>query len=73
MTTLYNIEKEHGTNVARHFNNAHGGDISALQIQGIEKVMVPRRGGDLFRTLCKRKVFWILHVQTRILSGLNVQ
>lgn len=67
---LYNIEKEHGTNVARHFNNAHRGDISALQIQGIEKFVVSRRG-DLFRTLCKCEVFLIFHIQIRIPSGVK--
>lgn len=39
-------EIEHGTSVARHFNGFYGGDTTLLQIQGIEKVVIPRRGGD---------------------------
>lgn len=38
-----NIDRKQATNVARHFNNFHGGDTSLLQIQGIEKIITPRR------------------------------
>lgn len=31
-------EKEHTTNVAKHFNETHGGNTSLIQIQGIEKM-----------------------------------
>lgn len=51
---VYDTEKEHGTSVVRHFNKLHGGDTTLLQIQGIERVVTPRRGGDNFGILCKR-------------------
>lgn len=41
---LYDIEKNH-SNVAKHFNECHAGDLSALHIQGVEKVVVSKRGG----------------------------
>lgn len=56
---IYNLEKEHGTNAARHFNETHGGDVTLLQIQGIEKVTTPRRGDDSFRILFKWEVFFL--------------
>lgn len=56
---VYDIGEELGTNVARHFNGAYGGDTSLLQIQGIEKITTHRRGGDNFGIPCKREVFWI--------------
>lgn len=52
-TIMSMTEKEH----ARHFNEFHGGDATLVQIQGIEKVVAPRRGVDDFRILCKRKSF----------------
>lgn len=56
---VYDTEKEHNTNVARHFNGTHGGDTSLIQIQGIERVAILRGSGDRFRLLCKCEVFWI--------------
>lgn len=35
------IQKNHSTNIANHFNRSHGGDLAALQIQGIERVKRP--------------------------------
>lgn len=54
---LYDIEKNRPTNVAKHCNLVHFKDTSSLYIQGIEKIVVPKSGGDRFRVLCKRKVF----------------
>lgn len=68
----YNIEKRRGTNVARHFNDVHDGDISLLQIQGIEKV-TPNSGGDSFRILCKQEVFRIFSLNTRNPMGFNFE
>lgn len=50
---LYDIEKDHSTNVACHWNDFHNKDTSSLVIQGIEKVVRPPRGGDKFKILCK--------------------
>lgn len=70
---IYDTEKEHTTNVAKHFNEAHNRDKSLIQIQAIEKILTPRREGDRFGVLCKCEVFWIFILQTRILNGLNFE
>lgn len=60
-----------GTNIATFFRECHDGNISAMKVQVIEKVRVPKRGGDAFRILCCREVVWIHRLQTRIPSSLN--
>lgn len=69
---LYDISTNKNTNVARHWNNVHFRDTSSLAIQGMEQVTTPIRGGDRFRSLCKREVFWIFSLQTKIPSGLKL-
>lgn len=68
---LFDTEKNKSTNVANHWNSVHFKDTSSLSVQGIEKTVTPARGGDKFRMLCKRKVFWIFSLHTRIPFGLN--
>lgn len=51
---LYDIQKNHAINVAKHWNEHHNKDVASLSIQGVEKVTVPKRGGDKFRILCKK-------------------
>ena len=70
---LYDIDKNHDTNVARHWNITHCKDISSLTVQGMEKMITPIRGGDKFRNLCRREVFWIFSLHTRIPRGLNFE
>lgn len=65
---LYDGERNRSTNVAKHWNLNHFKDISNLFIQGIKKIVVPNRGGDRFRALCKCKFFWIFSLHTRISS-----
>lgn len=54
---LSDIRNNKSTNVAFYFNLMHGGDLSLVQVQVIEKVKTPQRGGDLCCLLCKREVF----------------
>ena len=68
---LYDIDKNHNTNVARHWNNVHDKNISSLSIQGIERIVCPVRGGDRFKLLCKREVYCIFHLNSRQPWGLN--
>lgn len=72
---LYDIEKDHATNVARHWNQIHQKDTSSLVIQGIDKIVKPLRGGDKFfcSILCKREVRWIFFLNTRRPLGLNYE
>lgn len=70
---LYDIEKDRLTNVAKHWIFAHQKDVTSLHIQGIEKIVTPTRGGDRFQLLCKRKVYWIFSLNTRIPLGLNFE
>lgn len=70
---LHSVEKNLSTNVAKHFNTYHGGE-AALQVQAIYRIKVPKVGWeDAFRLFCRREVFWILHLQTRIPQGLNFE
>lgn len=70
---VYSVQKNKTTNVARHFRGFHAGYTSAMKVQVIEKIRTPERGGDIFRTLCHKAVFWIFLLQTRIPSGLNFE
>lgn len=70
---LSEIKINKSTNVARHFNSTHGGDLSLVQVQIIDNVKTPQRGGDTFHLLCKRDVFWNFKLQTRIPNGLNFE
>lgn len=70
---LYDIEKNHNTNVARHWNDKHQKGVSNLVIQAIERIVLPARGGDKFRILCKREVYWIFFFNTRKPAGLNFE
>lgn len=68
---LYDIENNKCTNVAKHWNLIYFKDVSSLSIQGMESIKNPARGGDRFRVVCKRKVYCIFSLHTRIPSGLN--
>lgn len=70
---LYDIEKNKSTDVAKYWNDIHHKDVSSLVIQGVEKIVTPKRGGDLFRTLCRREVFWIFSLNTRLPLGLKFE
>lgn len=70
---LYDISINKKTNVARHWNMVHSKNTSSLVIQGIENVKTPIRGGNRLRLLCKREVFWIFSLNTRIPLGMNFE
>ncbi|OCT84300.1 hypothetical protein XELAEV_18022456mg [Xenopus laevis] len=48
-----------------HFVECNGGDITQLDIQGIEKVKHSDRGGDFTAKLFHREAFWIFTLGTR--------
>lgn len=54
------------TNVSPYFISMHEGDLSLVQVQILKKVRIPSRGGDVFHLLCKRELFWIFKLQSRI-------
>lgn len=70
---VHSINKNKSTNVAKYFNHHHGGDKASLMVQVTDKIRVPNRAGDAFRSLCRREVYWIFYLQTRIPMGLNFE
>lgn len=58
--------------VAAHFVEA-GHSVSALKYIGIEKVSLPRRGGNLERLLSQRENYYIHFLRTLAPFGLNVE
>ncbi len=56
--------------VAAHFLSFNH-DVSSLCFLGIEKVLVPLRGGDIETLLLRRELFWIVTLQTLSPLGLN--
>lgn len=68
---LYDIDRNHPTNIARHWNDYHNKDVSSLVIQGMEKIVGPLRGGDKLKILCRQEVHWIFNLNTRKPAGLN--
>lgn len=67
----YICGKKKSTNVARNYIDCCGGDVVVLRVQAIEKVKLPKRGGDAFGFLCKRGVYWVFQLQTHIPMGFN--
>lgn len=61
---IYDTTKNHDTSIARHFNDHHIGNTMAIRIQALKKVVISRIGGDRFRSLCKREVYWIFYLRT---------
>ena len=57
--------------VAAHFVEFNH-PVSSLQYIGIEKVSMPRRGGEIEKLLLKREAFWIQSLKTLTPFGLNV-
>lgn len=47
-------------------------DFSALRYVSMEKVTLPRRGGDFDSLLLRTEAFWIHHLNTLAPHGLNV-
>ena len=58
--------------VAVHFNDFKH-DISSFKFQGIEKVTLPERGGNIDEILNRREVYWIYTLQTLFPKGLNAE
>lgn len=56
--------------VAVHFNDK-GHDIATLRFCGIERVDLPRRGGDHDLLLRRREAYWIFTLETLMPRGLN--
>lgn len=59
------------SNASKHFRNTHAGDVSTLEIFGIERVNIPIRGGDKRRALLNREGFWILMMNSSHPRGMN--
>lgn len=68
---LYDIEKNHSTNVARHWVQHHKKNVPSHVIQGMEKITMPTRGGDKFGILCRKEAFRIFTLHTRKAVGLH--
>lgn len=58
---------------SKHFVVAHGGDVKDFIYRGIEKVHMPKRGGDIIKKLYSREAYWILTLNSRSPLGLNVR
>ena len=56
--------------IAVHFNDSKH-DISSFRFQGIEKVSLPERGGNIDEILNRREVYWIYNLQTLFPKRLN--
>lgn len=56
--------------VALHFSHAQH-PVSSLRYTGIEKVNLPRRGGDIDTILLQREAFWMFTLDTLSPKGLN--
>ncbi|OCT78335.1 hypothetical protein XELAEV_18029444mg [Xenopus laevis] len=59
------------TPVSRHFRSCNDGDLRFVSVQGIERVTLGPRGGDLQAKLLKAEAKWILKLCTRQPRGLN--
>lgn len=57
--------------VSKHCYMQHQGSSASLQIQGIERVNPPIRGGDTRKKLMNRESYWIFILGTRVPAGLN--
>lgn len=57
--------------MAAHFVEANH-PIASLKYIGIEKVSLPRRGGNLENLLSRREYFYIHYLNTLAPNGLNV-
>ncbi|XP_035254901.1 uncharacterized protein LOC118217183, partial [Anguilla anguilla] len=56
--------------VAAHFMQVNH-NVSSLQYIGMEKVRVPRRGGNINRLLLQTECYWIYRLNTLSPKGLN--
>ncbi|OCT55769.1 hypothetical protein XELAEV_18004174mg [Xenopus laevis] len=61
------------TKVSRHFSQCNQGNVSYLQIQGIDKVRNWSRGGNKQKKLLELEVRWIFILDTREPKGLNIR
>ncbi|OCT61623.1 hypothetical protein XELAEV_18047651mg [Xenopus laevis] len=59
------------TCIKTFFLSCNKGNIDHFQIQGIERVTAPYRGGDMLQKILKREVFWIFTLDTRLPKGMN--
>ncbi|OCU00888.1 hypothetical protein XELAEV_18006665mg [Xenopus laevis] len=59
------------TPVSRHFRSCNDGDLRFVSVQGIERVTLGPRGGDLQAKLLKAEAKWIFKLCTRQPRGLN--
>ena len=56
--------------VAKHFNQMKH-NVASLSYIGIERVCLPRRGGDINQLFLKRELFWIYTLDTMSPKGMN--
>ncbi|OCT78327.1 hypothetical protein XELAEV_18029436mg [Xenopus laevis] len=59
------------TVVSRHFKICSNSNVAMLKVQGIERVTLDVRGGDLRAKLLRAEVKWIHKLNTRQPQGLN--
>lgn len=68
---IVNVHAAPIRNIAIHWNLCYK-DTSSLCIQRVEKIL-SKRGGNKFRLLCKREIYWIFHLNTRKPIGMNFE
>lgn len=59
--------------VSKHFRDFHHGDLSFMQVIGIERVFQPKRGGDWCNLVLMSEAYWILKLNTHFPGGLNLK
>ncbi|XP_041420379.1 uncharacterized protein LOC121394196 [Xenopus laevis] len=73
LSQIKNPKTVEKSNITRHFSKCNGSDVAYFSVQGIEKVRLGSRGGNLAGLLAKRELFWIFYLHTRLQLGLNYE
>ncbi|OCT80488.1 hypothetical protein XELAEV_18027300mg [Xenopus laevis] len=73
LSQIKNPKAVEKSNITRHFSQCNRSDLSCFSVQGIEKVRLGSRGGDLAGLLAKRELFWIFYLHTRLPLDLNYE
>ncbi|OCT96155.1 hypothetical protein XELAEV_18013838mg [Xenopus laevis] len=73
LSQIKNPKTVEKSNITRHFSRCNGSDVAYFSVQGIEKVRLGSRGGNLAGLLAKRELFWIFYLHTRLPLGLNYE
>ncbi|OCT94642.1 hypothetical protein XELAEV_18012324mg [Xenopus laevis] len=73
LSQIKNPKTVEKSNITRQFSRCNGSDKACFSVQGIEKVRLGNRGGNLAGLLAKRELFWIFYLHTRLPLGLNYE